>query len=89
LEIVETKGKDMTRWEYTVVLRTRQFQAATVGGAFNVGDFSPNGDHMMELLARMGRERWELVNISNRATMHPSPLTTEEMWVVKRPLDDT
>lgn len=76
------------RWEYHVVIRTRLIRHATLGtraAAEVVSDFNPNGEAMLGLLAELGEQEWELVGISTRTSVDNSPMTSEELWVFKRP----
>jgi len=86
----------MQQWEYHVILRAREVHRKTsVIGMANTfadaeaGNWNIGGDEMLASLQRLGREGWELVSISSRASLVNSPLASEEMWVFKRPLSDT
>ena len=83
-----SKDDYVTTWEYEIIVRGRNltYTGAGVGGTFQPLDFDPAGDEMKDRINQMGREGWELVNVFTRQSQHNSPLTTEEIWVLKRPI---
>lgn len=75
------------RWEYKIVMRTREVLRPTIGTRdnFAVGEFIPAGPEMIDTLQALGQDEWELVGISTRASMPNAAVSTEEVWVFKRP----
>lgn len=69
----------MVKWEYRVFHRTRP-----------VGNHGPGGwdENVVAQLPQLGEEGWELVSIVTRASQVGSLMagvTTDEIWVFKRP----
>jgi hypothetical protein len=85
----------MQQWEYHIVMRTRQIGRAAVNvrdidrATQVTSDFHPDGPATLAEMQRLGREGWELVGISTRASLLNSPMTSEELWVFKRPLSQS
>lgn len=85
-------GGTVAQWEYKIVVRGRDLHRPITSGFTNSAaddtrvktDFMPSGNEMLETLGQLGREEWELVAITTRASQHNSPMTTEEIWVFKR-----
>lgn len=77
-----------------VLSRTRDLLFSTIplawrGDNFDVNApaFTPDGDTFIAQLQRLGRDKWELVTVLPIASQHNSPLTTEQHWVFKRPIE--
>lgn len=82
----------MQQWEYHFIHRSRDVRLRQGVGMLqtymsaDAGDWSPSSDAVMADAQRLGREGWELVSISSRASLLNSPLASEEIWVFKRPV---
>ncbi|MBV6425166.1 MAG: hypothetical protein NAOJABEB_02980 [Steroidobacteraceae bacterium] len=81
----------MQRWEYQVIVRARtvlvRAPASLSRDVVNkeLSDWQPDSENMLATLADMGASGWELVSVYPRSSTHPSPVTTEEVWIFKRP----
>jgi hypothetical protein len=82
----------MQQWEYHSILRHREVRLKQGVGMLqtymsaDAGEWTPSSDATMAEAQRLGREGWELVSISSRASLLNSPLASEEIWVFKRPV---
>jgi hypothetical protein len=75
----------MQKWEYRLEIRSRNLAAVATG--YQAGDWDRS---MATLLATAGEEGWELVSVIARSGLGGegrSGVTTEELWVLKRPKD--
>lgn len=85
------RERPMQRWEYQIVMRARTVAVRGPSGFTHsagnkeISDWAPDSAGMHTQLAALGDEGWELVNVYPRVSAHPSPATTEEIWVFKRP----
>lgn len=69
----------MVQWEYWVVTRARSFD-------INEGAWNISGDAMLATLAEAGEQGWELVTVYPRQSLvNYKGMTSEEIWVFKRP----
>jgi hypothetical protein len=80
----------MTKWEYKVLMRARAVAEANTGGWRSGTDWDP--PDFLDQLPKLGQEGWELVTVTPRSglahsTQGVAGLTTQEIWVFKRPID--
>ena len=80
----------MTKWEYKVLMRARAVAEANTGGWRAGTDWDPAD--FLDSLPKLGLEGWELVAVTPRSglahsTQSVAGLTTQEIWVFKRPID--
>lgn len=71
----------MTSWEYLTIVASREMTMLGYPKEWN--------RDMQAELARLGKEGWELVSVSPRSTvggLASAGFTSEEVWVLKRPL---
>jgi hypothetical protein len=76
----------MQKWEYKAVTRVRNFIGSP--RARQMWEWSPDSLEMSQRLAEMGEEGWELVAVvteSGTGGHQVAGITTEEVWVFKRP----
>lgn len=77
----------MQQWEYHIVMRERGVTNRSSGaGGWVASDFVPSVSEMAQKLSSLGLQGWELVGLSPRQGVHGETVTTEEMWVFKRPV---
>lgn len=80
----------MTKWEYKVLMRARAVAEANTSGWRAGTDWDPAD--FLDQLPKLGLEGWELVAVTPRSglahsTQPVAGLTTQEIWVFKRPID--